>query len=418
VSQRKSTIKPAANRFTDTWILLKTLAAGALGCGVQALSVHQPIRKETVVNVNSAFALELYGQVCNREGNLFLSPYSISTVLAMTYAGASGPTAEQMAKTLHLSDQQQLHAAFAALNQDVTASGRTRGYQLYTANALWGQKGYNFLSNFLDLIQVHCGAAVKQLDFKSATEDARRTINTWVENQTQDKIKDLVPPGILDSETRLVLTNAIYFKGNWASQFKKERTQNEDFWITADQKIPVSMMHQTTEFKYLDEKEFQALEMPYAGDRLAMVILLPHNVDGLAEFERKLKPEKLAEWLARLHREEVQVALPNYQLAAQLQLSDALSRMGMPLAFHRGEADFSRMDGTRDLFLTAVVHKALVDVNEEGTEVAAATVSVKLLAGPPRQRMIFRADHPFIFLIRDTRSGVILFMGRLSRPGQ
>ena len=335
----------------------------------------------------------------------------------MTYAGARGQTAEQMATVLHLpQDQERVPAAFAALKGEITAGGRGRDYQLYTANALWGQKGHHFLPNFLQLIQSQYGAEAKQLDFQQATEEARRTINTWVEQQTHDKIKDLLQPGSLNSATRLVLTNAIYFKGSWTRPFKKGRTQNEDFRVTAEQKAPVSMMHQTAEFKYLEEKDFQALEMPYAGDKLAMVLFLPRKVDGLAEFERTLTAEKLVDWLTKLHKVEVQVALPKYQLTEEFQLKDALSRMGMSLAFRPGEADFSGMDGERDLFLSAVIHKAFVDVNEAGTEAAAATGAVMTLAAARPQQLMFRADHPFLFLIRDVHSGSILFLGRLTHP--
>jgi serpin B len=402
--------------FAATWPLLITLAIVPFAC-VAPIATAPQADKEAVVKANNAFAMELYGQLSKRMGNLILSPYSISTALAMTYAGAGGQTAAEMAKTLHFSlDQKHLHAALAAVNHDITAGGRTRDYQLYTANALWGQKGHSFFPNFLELVQWHYAAAIKQVDFQNATEDARREINTWVEKQTQDKIKDLLQPGIVDSATRLVLTNAIYFKGNWASKFMKEHTRTEDFNVTAEQKVPAAMMHQTDKFKYLDEKELQVLEMPYAGDTLAMVVLLPRKIDGLSEIERTLTPESLAHSLAKLHRVEVHVALPKCQFVAESQLQDALSQMGMPLAFRPGEADFSGMDGKRDLFLSAVVHKAFVDVNEEGTEAAAATGAVAGLAAAPVQRLVFRADHPFLFLIRDTRSGGILFMGRLTRP--
>jgi serine protease inhibitor len=398
-----------------TWLLGLTLAAGAPGFSAPTAAFPQADLEATVKG-NNAFALDLYAQLRSREGNLFLSPYSISTALAMTYAGAQGQTAEQMARTLHFPADQPVHAAFAALNRDITAGGRNRDYQLYIANALWGQKGYQFLPSFVHLIQTQYGAETKQLDFQHATEEARRTINTWVEKQTKDKIKDLLAPGVLSSATRLVLTNAIYFKGTWASPFKKPNTRTEDFHVTAEQKVPVSMMHQTASFNYLEEKEFQALELPYAGTRLAMVMLLPRKVDGLAEFERRLTPDKLAAWLSKMDRVELQVALPKYQLTTEFQLSDALSSMGMSLAFRPGEADFSGMDGKRDLFLSAVVHQAFVDVNEEGTEAAAATGAVMTLAAARPQHLIFRADHPFLFLIRDRHSGSILFLGRLSQP--
>jgi serpin B len=404
------------NRSKLTWLSVMTLAAGALGCAAPALTVP-PADLEATVKGNNTFALALYSQLRNGEGNLFLSPYSISTALAMTYAGARGPTAEQMATTLHLSpDPENVSAAFGALNRDISFGGGARGYELYTANALWGQKGHHFLPAFMNLLQTHFGAEARQLDFRQATEEARETINAWVEKQTRQKIQDLLPPGILDSATQLVLTNAIYFKGKWTKPFKKDSTRNEDFRITAEQKVPVSMMHQTGDFKYLEEQEFQALELPYAGDRLAMVILLPRKVDGLAELEQTLTPEKLTSWLGKLHQVEVQVSLPKYELTEKFRLNDSLSRMGMALAFRAGAADFSGMDGERGLFLSAVVHKAFLDVNEEGTEAAAATGAAIKLAAAPLQNPIFRADHPFLFLIRDVRSGSILFLGRLRHP--
>lgn len=401
--------------FAGTWLLLLALATGSLDTDVRGETPPQA-DKETVVKGNNAFALDLYAQLRGQQGNLFLSPYSISTALAMTYAGARGPTAEQMAKTLHFwPDQDRLHPTFAAVNRDIMGSGHARDYQLYTANALWAQTGKTFLPDFIQSVRRYYSAELQQLDFQHAAEEARRTINAWVEKQTQDKIKELLKPGMIDSATRLVLTNAIYFKGNWVSPFKKDRTQNDTFQITAGQKVPVSMMHQTEKFRFLDGKEFQVLEMPYAGDALAMDVLLPRKVDGLTEFEQTLSLDKLTGWLGKLHKVEVQVAVPKVQLTAEFQLNEALARMGMPVAF-RPEADFSGMDGRRDLFLSAVVHKAFVDVNEEGTEAAAATGAVITLAAAPVQRVIFRADHPFLFLIRDTRSGSILFMGRLTNP--
>jgi len=222
------------------------------------------------------FAFDLYAHLLRQEGNLFLSPYSISTALAMTSAGARGQTAEQMAKVLYLpASGAAVHAAYGALQNDLNAAGAKGAFDLVVANRLWGQKGYEFLSDFLALVEKNYGAGLEQVDFARATEAARQTINAWIEKQTRDKIKDLLKPGILDAMTRLVLTNAIYFKGKWASEFDKKLTRDEDFFVTPEKKVAAPLMRQTKHFGYFDGGEFQALELPYQGDRLAMVVLLP-----------------------------------------------------------------------------------------------------------------------------------------------
>jgi serpin B len=334
----------------------------------------------------------------------------------MTYAGARAQTAEEMATVLHFAhDHAPLHPAFAALNWEIAGGGKPRGYELYTANALWGQQGFDFLPDYLQLTKRYYGAGFREVDFRNATETARRTINDWVMKQTHNNIQELLSPGILDSYTRLVLTNAIYFKGDWASQFKKQSTSNGEFLVTKEQKVQVPMMHQTTDFNYLVADGFQILEMPYRGDALSMVVFLPEKVDGLPAFEQTLAADKLEDWLSKLHKQEVDVILPKFQVTAEFQLKDTLSALGMPSAFTVERADFSGMDGRKDLYLTAVVHKAFVDVNEEGTEAAAAT-GVAVGAKSARRTEIFRADHPFMFLIYDQRSGSVLFMGRVVDP--
>ena len=367
------------------------------------------------------FAFDLYGRLKGGEGNLFLSPYSISTALAMTYAGARGETAEQMAEVLRLpASGEAVHGAYGALQSDLNAAGEGGAFELVVANRLWGQKGYAFLPDFLALLEARYGAGLEQLDFARATEAARKTINSWIEKQTRDKIKELLKPGVLDAMTRLVLTNAIYFKGKWAEEFDKKLTRDEDFFPAPEKKVTAPLMHRTAKFGYFEGDGLQALELPYQGDRLAMVVLLPkRNVppgakDGLAALEASLSAEKVADWLGKLHRREVRVALPRFKTTAEFSLRDTLVAMGMTDAF--GRADFSGMTGTRDLFISAVIHKAFVDVNEEGTEAAAATaVVIRPLNGggsPPA----FRADHPFLFLIRDTKTGAILFLGRILDP--
>ncbi|HUX17151.1 MAG TPA: serpin family protein [Phycisphaerae bacterium] len=362
------------------------------------------------------FAFDLYAQLRGAEGNLFLSPYSISTALAMTYGGARGQTADQMAKVLCLpAGVEAVHAAYGALQNDFNVAGEGGEFDLFVANRLWGQKGYAFLKEFLTLVEKNYGAGIKQVDFAGATEEARKTINAWVEKQTQDKIQELLPPGVLDAQVRLVLTNAIYFKGRWAEEFHKRLTRDEDFFLTPEKKAAVPMMHQTADFGYFEGDGLQALELPYRGDRLAMVVLLPKAKDGLAALEASLSADKVAEWVGKLHRREVQVALPRFKTTAEFSLKDTLVAMGMAAAFG-GDADFSGMTGAKDLFISAVVHKAFVDVNEEGTEAAAATAVVMGRAAMPEPAPVFCADHPFLFLIRDTKTGAILFFGRILDP--
>lgn len=370
-----------------------------------------------VVKGNTAFALNLYGQLREEPGNLFLSPYSISSALAMTYAGARGRTAEQMAASLRfMLPNEQLHPTFGGLTKGLNEAGKTGDFELAVANALWGQKGEKWLPAFLALNREHYGAGLNEVDFIRATEEARLTINAWVEKETREKIKDLLKPGVLTRDTRLVLTNAIYFKGLWLAQFKKEATKDAPFHVTSDKTTTVPMMNQTGSFKYLRGDGFKALELPYHGDRLSMVVFLPEEVDGLADFEKTLTAENLAKWLPRLRKTpNVVVGLPKFTVTAEFSLSKVLKTLGMTDAFTDGVADFSGMDGTKNLFISAVIHKAFVDVNEEGTEAAAATavvVGVTSVVEPP----VFRADHPFLFLIRDTVSGSILFLGRVVNP--
>jgi serpin B len=392
-------------------MLLTVWAAGATPPDVPAAD------KAAVARDNNGFAFDLYARLREHDGNLFFSPQSISTALAMTYAGARGQTAEEMASTMHFSlPQERLHPAFAALLHDLHADRESKGYQLHTANALWGQKGVPFLPEFLALVKDNYGAGLNEVDFRNATEKARQTINAWVEEQTNDKIKDLIAEGLLRPDTDLVLTNAIYFNGDWASPFKKERTHDAPFQVGADEKVTVPLMEQTARFGYLDADTFQALELPYAGGELSMAVLLPKKTDGLAALEQQLTEAKVRGWLAKLRPDEVRVALPRFKVESQFDLANTLGAMGMKQAF-TADADFSGMDGRRDLFISAVVHKAYADVNEEGTEAAAAT-GVLMTRAAVRVNPVFRADHPFVFLIRDTRSGSVLFLGRVVNPSK
>ena len=388
----------------------------------------QPIQREAgavsadvraVVEGNNRFALDLYGRLrSGRPGNLFFSPGSLSTALAMTYAGARGQTAEQMAQVLHFRlPPEKLHPAFSDLRRAWDADGEEAGYQLSVANRLWGQEGFDFRPEFLATTRESYGAELAQVDFARQAEPARQRINTWVEEQTQGKIRDLIPPGVLDAMTRLVLTNAIYFKGDWAEPFQKSATKDAPFHVTARQQADVPLMHRQDDFRYWAGDGVKVLELPYGKGDLAMLALLPDEIEGLAALEAGLTAENLSRWLSGLRKREVRVSLPRFTLTSQFQLADVLGAMGMTRAFTPGEADLSGMSSEEELFLSAVVHKAFVDVNEEGTEAAAATgVAVKAVAAIPAEPVVFRADHPFVFLIRDNRTGSILFLGRLVNP--
>ncbi len=400
------------------FLVVSLVVAGLmLSYEIVALSDVTEADKKTVVDGNNMFALDIYAELKAQEGNLFFSPYSISTALAMTYAGARGNTEKQMAEVLHFElEQGRLHPTFHSLISQLNAQGK--GYQLNIANALWGQKGYGFLEEFLELTKTNYGAGLNEVDFVRDTEAARKTINTWVEKKTEDKIKNLIKPGILDALTVLVLTNAIYFKGNWASQFEKKETKDSKFYVRADKTIKVPTMYQKEKFKYMETDGFQAIELPYVDNELSMVILLPKKRDGLVELENSLASDSIDKWLGNLRRQEVMVYLPKFKMTSEFRLDTVLASMGMPDAFVCPPADFSGMNDRESLFISAVIHKAFVDVNEEGTEAAAATAVViaeEIGVGVHRVP-VFRADHPFIFVIRDVSSGSILFLGRVVNP--
>jgi serpin B len=370
---------------------------------------------ESVVKGNNEFAFDLFSRLQKEsKGNLFFSPFSISSALAMTYAGARGATERQMAQVLHFpAGEEKFHPAMAKLMASLLNPGEKKPpYELSVANALWGAKGESFLKEFLDLNLRCYKAGLTTLDFAGDAEGSRKTINSWVEKETRDKIKELIKPGILDGRTRLVLTNAIYFRGDWMSQFKKDQTHDAPFTLDDGSKVSVPMMRQREKFNYGEWPNGQALEMPYAGGDLSMILLLPRAPEDMAKLAAEL-PARLSDWAAQVRKVEVNVALPQFKVTAEFELRDTLAAMGMPDAFS-GQADFSGMDNRKDLCISNVIHKAYVDVNEQGTEAAAATaVVVRATAMRP---IFFNADRPFLFLIRDNRTKSILFLGRLADP--
>jgi serpin B len=389
---------------------------------------------QTVANANSAFGFELYQELKEKEGNLFFSPYSISTALAMTYAGARGQTEKEMAEVMHFPlDQEKLHPRLSEIQLKLNAIEKKGYIRLSIANSLWFQEGYRFLDDFVRLNKDCYDSELKSLDFIGRTEEARIAINTWVEEKTNDKIKDLIKPGVLSGLTRLVLCNAIYLKSPWAKQFEESQTKETPFHLTSGKSISVNMMNQTEDFRYRDFGTFSALELPYtssgesfgAGDPEdpSMIIFLPKETEGLAQFEEEFTNSNIERWIHQLRKApltEVTVGIPKLKTTSEFELSEIFSAMGMPSAFSAEEADFSGMTGTKDLFISAVVHKAFVDVNEKGTEAAAATAVIMAMGIAPDkpEPKKFIADHPFIFLIRDNQTGSILFIGRISDPTQ
>ena len=367
---------------------------------------------------NNAFAIDLYGQLRKQDGNLFFSPESISTAFAMAYAGARGSTASEMATALHFTlPPDRLHPAMGALLTSLNAAHN--GYQLRVADALWAEKDYTFLDDFLKLTASDYGAGFNRVDFKGAPEQVRATINQWVEQKTEDKIKDLLPAGSLTPATRLVLTNAIYFKGDWQTQFDKAATKDEDFHLSTAQTVKAPLMHLTARLNYFNGGTFQAAEIAYKSGELSMIVLLPNDGAGLPALEQSLTAANAQQWFSQLRGgAKIILTLPKFKMTQQFQLGNTLRAMGMAQAFQKGAADFSAMTGKRDFWISAAIHKAYIDVNEEGTEAAAATGIVMRSMAMQREQppIIFRADHPFLFVIRDNRSGGILFMGRVTDP--
>ncbi len=374
------------------------------------------------VKGSNAFAVDLYTRLSARPGNLFFSPESISTAFGMAYAGADGQTATEMAHVFHFTlAPERLHPAFGALLSGMNAPHQ--GYALSVADALWAEQDEKFLPDYLKLVQANYGAGFHAVDFKSAPDSARATINQWVEKQTNDKIQNLLGPGTVTPLTRLILTNAIYFKAAWADQFSKDATENKDFHLSAGKTIQAPTMRHARGYEYFKGPSFQALLMPYEKGEVSMLILLPDEVDGLPALERSLTAENLERWIASLsYAHEVIVSLPRFKITQQFELSSTLEGLGMKAAFDPNAADFSAMTGDRSLVISAAIHKAYIDLDENGTEAAAATAVVIEMAmaapplAPPPPPIIFTADHPFLFLIRDNASGAILFMGRVTDP--
>jgi serpin B len=387
-------------------------------------------KAEKLTRSQNAFATDLFAQLHQEPGNLFFSPLSIATALSMTVVGAEGDTFKEMAKGLHLQD-------LGSGNQDVTLTLRNLvleayakqrklfseplqgGLELHLANGLWVKANYPLNPQFTKAITDDFKGTLEPVDFSNEPA-ARKKINGWVSDQTKDKIRDLIGPNAITPATRLVLANAIYFKAAWETQFNKGASRKEKFHISLDKDVEAEMMKQTHSFDLAELEGFKLLVMPYKGGDASMVVLLPDKVGGLADLERSLSAEKLASWLEKSKPERVALSFPKFKNTSAINLNDTLIALGMKKAFLVDEADFTgiaKVPGA-PLYIGLVIHKAFVDVNEEGTEAAAST-AVEIRAGSAMRQaepFPFVADHPFIYIIRSNRTGAILFMGRLTDP--
>ncbi len=363
---------------------------------------------------DSAFALKLYHRLAATEGNVACSPHSISTALGMAFKGARAETASVMAATLGVpADPAEYDAQMTARIRSLREISSFGGPRMQISNRMWPQEGFYIREVYENALQQVFDADIQPVDFKADAEAARQTINSWIGLATAGRIRELLPAGALNALARLVLTNTIWFKGKWAKAFAETDTR-EELFHSGSAPVKVPMMKQNGEFLYADAASFQALEMPYIGERVAMLLLLPRERDGISDLEQKLDETLLKQCIDNLKKTQVDVSIPRFTAQQNAGLKEVLSEMGMGIAFS-ARADFSGITGEPELFISDVIHSALVEVNEEGTEAAAAT-AVVMVKTAARRQPVFRADHPFIYIIRDRQTGAILFMGRLVRP--
>ena len=378
---------------------------------------------ESFAAANNEFAIGLYKELRTQEDNLFLSPYSIRTALALAYTGARGGTARQMSEVLRFPEgQSDLYRAFRAFDEALASYRDGGAIEIDIANALWRQKGFQLLKGFLEVMDTEYRAALFEADFAGAPKKACRAINRWVSDKTHGKIPNLVSPENFHALTRLVLANAIYFSGKWKLPFDEHETSLSSFhWASGEshirQEVTVPLMKQEATFGYAEFDGFQALEMPYVGDKLSMVIFLPAATAGWIEFEKRMSAPDLSRWIQALRSESVNVHIPKFQFESLFELAEVLEKMGMGDAFNLDQADFSGMTPEKHVGISNVIHKAMVEVDEAGTRAAAVTVvEVEMECTGMILTPVFMADHPFVFVIRDVSSGAILFMGRVLNP--
>lgn len=378
-------------------------------------SVPEPTSVQEAVNLNNMLGFELFSNLAQgKEENAFFSPYSISSAFSILFEGARDTTQDEIHSVFHFSNDDKTrrdiaHQIISDLNKP------SKNYVLSTANALWVQDKFPILDEYKGVVEKNYLAKTQNLDFVNNSEDSRKTINGWVEEKTNSKIKDLLPEGSITDQTRAVITNAVYFLGNWTSQFDEKLTKVDDFKISETRTVKTPMMNVEKNFNYILNDDVQILELPYKGGDLSMLVLLPKE-NGIQALEEKLSVENLDYWRTNMITKQVNVSIPKFKLETTYSLKNELSKMGMPSAFDSESADLSGIDGQKDLYISDAFHKAFVQVDEKGTEAAAATGIVVGTTSVGPMPEIFRADHPFIFLIQDDRTGLILFIGKVTDP--
>ena len=413
-----------------SWALHFLLISSVFFCGCLSdterdgsgsnIQMHLTEIEQTAID-NNRFALDMYRELAGKEENVFFSPWSLNSALSMTYEGARDETAEEIRSVLHFSENVTLEGSYlSALDKRI--NDNNLGFILSTANAIWVDKDISLIKEYADVVEGYYHSKADNVDFKDTPDDARQTINTWVEQKTADKIKDLIPPNYVDHLTRLVLTNAIYFKGAWVKEFDRTKTWN-DIFITGDGRtVTVPMMKRLDEearFNYLEKRDMQMLQMQYKGENISLLILLPKEHD-IVPLEKSLTVDKLDQWKRDLKEQRVDVYIPKFKINANYFLAKNLTKMGMPTAFAE-MADLSGISTGKGLFISEVIHQAFIDVDEKGTEAAAATAVLTkegLSQDTDQMAPIFRADHPFLFLIEDKETNCILFMGKFSDPSK
>ena len=400
-------------------VILTQLGLISCGSGKRTTQQEDDFLKNTPIEMrNNKFAFDLFNAISpSHDENLVISPFSISTALAMTYAGAGGNTATQMARTLYFdADHESFHRNFTQWMNIIIEKGEAKK-QLQIANSLWPQEDYPFLDEFMSLIREYYGSAFYKVNYKGDREKIRQQINAWVEKHTNDLIKDLIQPGVLVDDTRLVLVNAIYFLSNWKIAFDENATHTSTFNINRERTVSVPFMYMKDDLMYVENDDFKALELDYEGSDFSMLVFLPAENKDIDGFIRDFNAATFAQTIEKLEKQEVQVYLPSFKVRSKFDLEKLLATMGMPDAFSN-RADFSNMTPLNDLKIDKVIHEAFIDVHEEGTEAAASTAVVIIrksaMVDPPAN--IFRADRPFFYAIRENASNSILFMGKVLNP--
>lgn len=405
-------------RRLTVYFLMATAIMACNPKGKKALQNNEPMTEHAIAEKNNYFAFDIFNAVnTGKDANVVISPFSISTALAMTYAGAAGETAEQMAKTLHFHpDQNIFHQSFSQWMKTIETKGK-KGDRLEIANSLWPQEDYHFLESYFQILNQFYNSALYEVDYTGDREAIRQRINQWVMDNTNNLIEELIKPGVLIEDTRLVLVNAIYFLSQWKIAFDKQGTHTHTFFVTPDTPKDVSFMFMKDTLAYFENDKFQMLELEYEGGDFSMVIVLPAEGKNIDSFIAEMNPATYSKITETTVKQPVEVYLPSFKVRASFDLEQTMSAMGMPLAF-TNKADFSKMTGMLDLKIDKIIHQAYIDVNEEGTEAAASTavVIIRKSAVVGEQPTVFRANRPFLYFIKENSNNSILFMGKTGDP--